>query len=163
MADDAAAALSRGFDALDPALRVALAPMLRSWVTATRDTALEQDAQTIPAAIRRALIEHVDADVLDAVRWQIDTSFVSLQRAVFGLGYAPAMTVDHVLIFRDSDAAADPMLWAHELAHVMQFRRWGIDGFVERYLADYQAVETEATEFHWRWMKETGRVPGLSE
>jgi hypothetical protein len=41
----------------------------------------------------------------------------------------------------------------------MQYRDWGVDGFAARYLADYEAVEHDAAEFRWQWMRATGRVP----
>ena len=52
------------------------------------------------------------------------------------------------------------MLWAHELAHVMQYADWGVDGFVERYLADASAVEHAANDLAWEWLQaSTGGAP----
>ena len=49
------------------------------------------------------------------------------------------------LFFRsDADARHDLKLWAHELTHVEQYRRWGLAGFAARYVADSGAVEREA-------------------
>jgi hypothetical protein len=42
-------------------------------------------------------------------------------------------------------------LWAHELAHVQQYRKWGIDGFARRYIQDYLAVEQEAEDTEARF------------
>jgi hypothetical protein len=52
-----------------------------------------------------------------------------------------------VILFQDDHAAqTDAKLWAHELTHVMQYERWGADGFARRYLENYQAVEKEAID-----------------
>jgi hypothetical protein len=41
----------------------------------------------------------------------------------------------------------------------MQFEEWGVDGFAVRYLTDYEAVESEAAEFRWQFMKKAGLIP----
>jgi len=44
----------------------------------------------------------------------------------FRFGDASAITLDDVVMFRnESDAQNNPVLWAHELAHVMQHEWWG--------------------------------------
>jgi hypothetical protein len=53
----------------------------------------------------------------------------------------------------------DPKLWAHEITHVVQYARWGVDEFAVRYLRDYQAVEKEAWDFRWQWMKDKNLIP----
>jgi hypothetical protein len=37
-------------------------------------------------------------------------------------------------------------VWAHELTHVMQFERWGVDGFADQYVRDSATVEQEAID-----------------
>ena len=81
---------------------------------------------------------------------------MSLQQGAFRLGYAPAITLDHVVVFESRAVAVnDPSLWVHELKHVMQYRDWGIEEFAARYLEDYAAVEREAAEYRWEWVKRT--------
>jgi hypothetical protein len=59
-----------------------------------------------------------------------------------------------VVVFRDAQAAAeDPVLWAHELWHVQQYREWGSDGFARRYTRDFQSVEGPAYEMGERVRK----------
>jgi hypothetical protein len=156
---EAAAAMSRGFDRLDPSIRAALAPTLIAWIGASRDEAIERGVEEIPSDVRAALEGFVASDVLDRARWRVDDSAMSLQQALFRMGYTPAMTLDDVVIFANADDAADAKLWAHEIVHVQQYRDWGIEGFAQRYLADYEGVEHEAYEFRWQWMRATGRVP----
>jgi hypothetical protein len=107
------------------------------------------------------LADYVPASVLDRVRWRLATGAeLSLRDSVLRFGDVPAMTLDHVIIFNDAEAArGDATLWAHELKHVMQFAAWGIGGFASRYLQDYEAVEFEAAEFRWQFMKQAGLIP----
>lgn len=136
-----------------------LGPALGAWILAERNAAVESGVDRIPADIREVLTGYVADDILDAVRWRVDAHQTSLYPAFFEIGATPAVTLDYVVIFESGRHAADPALWAHELYHVGQYRDWGIDGFAERYLADYEAVERDAAEFRWQWMKKTGRVP----
>lgn len=160
LAADSAAALTRGFDALDPSMREMLVPMLSGWIAASRDAAVAEGVEPIPPGIRAALSGHLPDEVLDAVRWRVDDGALSVQQSLFRLGYTPAVTLDYVIVFAShQDALENPALWAHELFHVTQYRDWGVDGFAARYIEDYAAVEHDAAEFRWRWMKATGRVP----
>jgi hypothetical protein len=145
---------------LSPIVVDSLAPLLASWITAARDAATAQGVEPIPAPIRAALAGYVPEETLERVRWRQGGSELSLPQNVIRFGHVPAMTVDDVIVFQDRRAALeDPKLWAHELRHVMQFAQWGVDGFAARYLRDYEAVEREAAEFRWQFMKETGRIP----
>jgi hypothetical protein len=40
----------------------------------------------------------------------------------------------------------------------MQYRDWGVDDFVVRYLTDYSAMEHEANEFMWQVLKAASRA-----
>ena len=55
VAGDGAAALTRGFEALDPAMREVLVPMLGSWIAASRDAAIAEGVEPLPPNIRAAL------------------------------------------------------------------------------------------------------------
>jgi hypothetical protein len=156
---ETAAALERAFDALDPAFRGALAPVLAAWIRNARNAALDHGAAEIPRDIRSALTGYVPAEILDAARWRVDDTVFSLEQSLFRLGYTQAVTLDNVIVFAKLEHVSDPELWAHELFHVMQYRDWGVDGFVERYLEDYETVEGEAAKFRWRWARAAGRVP----
>ena len=76
-------------------------------------------------------------------------------------GDITAMTLGEVIVFRDETRAReDTKLWAHELTHVMQYERWGIEGFAERYLEDSEAVEQEArdnADRYVRWSRQAIR------
>lgn len=139
-----------------------LAPLLASSLAAARDAARAEGVEPIPAAIRSALAGYVPEQVLERVRWRVGGGELSLPQNVIRFGHAEAMTLDDVIVFAERRAALeDPKLWAHELKHVMQCGEWGLAGFAARYLRDYEAVEFEAQEFRWQFMKQTGRVPAV--
>ena len=141
----------------------ALAPLLASWIAAERDAAKEQGVEPIPAAIRAALDGYVPERVLDRVRWREGASELSMPQNVIRFGHATAVTLDDVIVFQESSTALeDPKFWAHELKHVMQFEEWGLQGFATRYLSNYNAVENEATEFRWQFMKQAGLIPDVA-
>jgi hypothetical protein len=140
-----------------------LAPLLASWIAYERDAAKQQGVEPIPGPIRAALAGHVPEAILDRVRWRVGASDFSLPQNVLRFGHVPATTLDYVIVFAERRAALeDPKLWAHELKHVMQFAEWGIDGFAARYVEDYEAVEQEAVEFRWEFMRQAGLIPKVS-
>jgi hypothetical protein len=154
-----AAALKLEAAAIDPAVRALLAPAVTGWITSTRDLAIERGVTEIPRDIRALLSDSVPAEILDRVRWRVDDSMVSLQQSLFRMAYTSAVTLDDVVLFATEDDAADPALWAHEIYHVMQYSDWGVEGFVGRYLADFEAVEQEAWDFRWQWRESTAGGP----
>jgi hypothetical protein len=155
---DAAAVIRRSMDALDPSLHGWVAQLMVAWIAESRDAAVQRGVEPIPPAVREALSAYVPAEILDRVRWRVDDSTLSVQQTMFQMGYMLAVTMDQVVVFAQTDDVDNPALWAHELFHVMQYQEWGIEGFVARYLADYESVERDAWDFSWRWLELTGRV-----
>jgi len=137
-----------------------LAPLLASWIESERDAAKAQGVESIPPEIRAALAGYVPEPVLDRVRWREGASEISLPQNMIRFGHATAVTLDDVIVFEEgATALEDPRFWAHELKHVMQFEEWGVQGFATRYLSDSNAVETEANEYRWQFMKHAGLIP----
>lgn len=147
---------------MSPLIVDSLAPLFASSLVAARDAARAEGVEPIPAAIRVALTGYVPEHTLDRVRWRVGGSALSLPQNVIRFGHVDAMTLDDVIVFdKRSAALEDPKLWAHELKHVMQFAEWGVAGFSTRYLSDYEAVESEASEFRWQFMKQAGLIPAV--
>ena len=137
-----------------------LAPLLASWIESERDAAKAQGVEPIPPEIRAALEGYVPETILDRVRWREGASEISLPQSMIRFGHATAVTLDDVIVFEaGTTALEDPRFWAHELKHVMQFAEWGVEGFATRYLSDSQAVENEANEYRWQFMKQAGLIP----
>ena len=148
---------------LNPLVVQSLAPLLAMWIGSARDAAKAQGVAPIPAPIRAALEGYVPDAVLARVRWRQGMAALPVPQDMLPYGDVPAMTLDDVILFKDRQAALeDPKLWAHELKHVMQFEEWGVDGFAARYLSDYEAVEKEAAEFRWAFMKRAGLIPPVA-
>ena|SRR2546427_488492 len=63
---------------------------------------------------------------------------------LLGNSAAAAVTLGDVIFFRDTRLAADPLLWAHELTHVEQYRRLGVETFAPQYLRQAWVLENEA-------------------
>jgi hypothetical protein len=146
---------------LRPAVVQSLTPILADWIARSRNAALQEGVAEIPAAIRAALAGYVPEATLNRVRWRTrGGGEMSLQQNMFAFGDVQAITLDNVVVFSDEkEALADPKLWAHELKHVMQFGEWGIAGFATRYLRDYEAVEKDADDYRWEFMKRNGLTP----
>ncbi|HEX7237853.1 MAG TPA: DUF4157 domain-containing protein [Gammaproteobacteria bacterium] len=150
----------RAPQALSPLVVESLAPVLARWIESERDAAKAQGVEPIPAAIRASLEGYVPKAVLDRVRWREGASELSLPQNMIRFGHASAVTLDDVIVFEDNTTAVeDPKFWAHEIKHVMQFEEWGVEGFAARYLSDSQAVENEAWEYRWQFMKQAGLIP----
>jgi hypothetical protein len=141
-------------------LAVFAVEVLAGAIEESREAAVREGVAPVPRAVRAALEGYVPDTVLERSRWRVGGgNWLSLQRNLIGFGYAPAVTLDHVIVFETAADARDPKLWVHELRHVEQFMQWGVAGFAGRYVADYNALENDAAEYRWTWMKLTGRVP----
>ncbi len=157
-AADGRASLESGLAGLEPIWQGVGASTVAALIVSSRDDAVARGVERIPEPIRAEIGDYVPREVLDTVRWCAQCGgALSLQRGTFRLGIAPAITLDHVIVFAEREAAlSDPALWIHEFKHVMQFAEWGVEGFAARYVEDYSAVEHEAAEFRWEWVQRTG-------
>jgi hypothetical protein len=149
---------------LSAAVVATASSLLANWIVLSRDAALEQGVAEIPPSIRASFEGYVPDATLARVRWRAGGAWdLSLPQNAFAFQDAQAVTLDYVIVFADEDEALhDPKLWAHELKHVMQFEEWGVGGFATRYVSDNVAVESEATEYRWQFMKLRGLVPAPS-
>ncbi len=127
-------------------MRGLAAELLAQWITISRQENLAAGTQPMPPHVVEALAGYFPLALLHSVRFRAgQITNLSLPALAFQYGDAAAVTLDDVVVFnREADAQTDLKLWAHELTHVMQYRRWGIDGFAARYVADSNGVEREA-------------------
>jgi hypothetical protein len=85
--------------------------------------------------------------VLERARYATDWDTAAaglLPHVLLGNGVVQAVTLGDVILFRDTRLAGDPLLWAHELTHVEQYRRLGVKTFALRYLQQAGVLEQEA-------------------
>jgi hypothetical protein len=109
----------------------------------------EASAQPIPYHVRQQLAPYISASTLGRVRYSSDWGAAvngTLQQFALGNNHAAAITLDNIVVFRDGRLAGDLALWVHELAHVEQYSRMGIDGFANRYTQAHWTLENEATD-----------------
>lgn len=128
-------------------LGTVLGPTLTTAIRQGRDQVYPR-GQGIPASIQHTLAPFFSRALLQKVRysteWQDTTAEGALYTLLLGTG-ADAVTLGDVIIFRDAQRAADPVLWAHELTHVEQYDRLGMAGFATEYLQRGWLLEEEAT------------------
>jgi hypothetical protein len=142
------------------AMAETLAPWLADWIVQSRDAAIAQGVQEMPTAVRALFSGYVPDEILDKVRWRAGgAGEFTVQQRVFQIEDTPAVTLDYVIVFNNEELADDPKLWAHEIRHVMQYADWGVNEFALRYLQDHSAIENDAVEFRWQWMKAKGLTP----
>ena len=117
-------------------------------IDSARQQAIADGVRAMPPGVYRALLGYFPAALLQRARYAVGgTRRLSLPMLAFSYGDALAMTLGDVILFKTARAADNDLkLWAHELTHVMQYQRWGIEGFAERYVRDSAAVEREAID-----------------
>lgn len=135
------------------------ATLLAPWIAETSGS-LAATAKPVPGQIEAQLRPFFEGPALEGVRYHVGWPGEPLRTAFRATG-TRAVTLDRVIIFRDPDVAADPVIWAHELAHVRQFELWGVSGFMRRYLRDHEGVEAQAWQVaidYKMWALQTGRL-----
>lgn len=114
-----------------------------------RDLAL-QEAKPIPLEVQIKLAPFFPANLLDKVRYSIALNPLvrsALRELIETDRYSLAFTLDYVIVFADEGGVDDLWLWAHELTHVQQYARWGVESFARFYIDNHRQVEKEAHEY----------------
>jgi hypothetical protein len=131
--------------ALETGLHIAAAALANALVQ-SRDAAWAAGTSPMPPHIREALLAWYPASLLDSIEYRTGIAEDStLQSLSIRYGEASAIALIDTIIFADTrDAETNLALWAHEVKHIEQVRRWGVMGFAQRYVRDHRAVEDEA-------------------
>ncbi|WP_428483159.1 eCIS core domain-containing protein [Rhodopila sp.] len=139
---------------LPPALIDYIAIVLARLIEVARQQAIADGVRPIPSAVYRSLLGYFPPALLRKTRFASGKAeALTLPALAFSYGDAIALTLGEVVLFKSERLAqSDLQLWAHELTHLMQYQRWGIDGFAERYARDSAAVEREAIDNANRFM-----------
>jgi hypothetical protein len=139
---------ARARPAIPPSLLDQAAKLLAELIQSARESAIGAGVKPVPPQIHRALLGFFPDAILRKTRYTAGHSdTITLPGLALTYGHADAVTLGDVIMFRDDHAArTDAKLWAHEMTHVMQYERWGTEGFAKRYLQDYDAVEQEARD-----------------
>lgn len=120
-------------------------PALAAAIRLARAEALRSGVRPLPRHLKQELRRHYTSKVLNTARWMVAPPRSRLGRLLARWPVREgAVTLGEVIVFKSSRAASDPRLVAHELAHVDQYRRLGIDGFANSYAANRAKMEEEA-------------------
>jgi hypothetical protein len=147
-----------------PGLLNYAASALGALIDDARQQAIADGVRPGPPGVYRSLLGYFPAALLQKCRFATGSSrTLTLPALAFSYGDATAITLGDVVLFKNGHVAeTDLKVWAHELTHVMQYQRWGIDGFAERYVRDSGAVEREAVDNADRfiaWLPRRGLAP----
>lgn len=122
-------------------LQIVAAPLAAA-VRAARERHASK-AQPLPADVRSALQGRFPPDVLDRARFSVGRVEITLPNFIGkGVRYQDseyAVTVDDIIVFKSSPPSFSdsPHWWAHEIAHVEQYKHWGVEKFAFEYLRDF--------------------------
>jgi hypothetical protein len=139
---------ARADPVVPPSLLEHGARLLADLIHSARETAIANGVKPVPTQIHSALLGFFPDTLLRKVRFSSGhADAITIPGLAMTYGHIDALTLVDVIMFHDDHAAhTDAKLWAHELTHVMQYERWGVEGFAKHYLRDYEAVEREARD-----------------
>lgn len=121
-------------------------PVLAQAIRHAEAQASRAGARPIPAPMIDILSPYFDGELLRSVRWTIGTGRVDLGTFLTEQYMDEgAVALNRQVVFSSERLTENVWIWAHELAHVEQYRRKGVNGFAAAYIADWQAIEREAT------------------
>ncbi|MBN8874504.1 MAG: DUF4157 domain-containing protein [Rhodospirillales bacterium] len=129
-------------------------------IEAAREQAIADGVRPIPPTVYRGLLGFFPAALLQRARFGAGGRPILLPAVPLRYGDPAAVTLGDVILFRDERSAGDLDLWAHGLTHMMQVQRWGLHGYVTRYVADSMALEQEANDNAARFAEWRGRRIG---
>ncbi len=133
---------------IPPSLLDYAASALTDLIDSTRQQTIADGVRPIPSVIGRSLLGYFPAALLQKCRFATGTvATLTLPGLRFTYGDVTAVTLGDIVLFKlERSAETDLRLWAHELTHVVQFQRWGVDGFADHYVRDRAALEREAND-----------------
>ena len=122
-------------------------PVLAQAIRHAEAQASRAGARPVPEPMARILAPYFAPDLLKSVRWTIGTGRVDLGTLLTEKYMDEgAVALNRQVVFSSERLTRNVWIWAHELAHVEQYRRMGINRFAAAYITDWQAIEREATD-----------------
>ena len=108
--------------------------------------ALREEVRPVPDELHEHLARHYGRKLVGSIRWTVRGRRLELGSLLTAWVLEEgAVTLDRVIVFDNEALAGNLWLWAHEMAHVEQYQRLGVERFAAAYLADWQGMEAEAT------------------
>ncbi|MBW3618172.1 MAG: DUF4157 domain-containing protein [Proteobacteria bacterium] len=116
--------------------------------------ALRAGTKPVPDRLKRQFRKHFDEAVLDEALWTVAEPETRLGRILARWPVKEgAVTLGNVIVFKTENASRNRSLFAHELAHVEQYRELGIGEFASRYAANPEPIEAAARKKSRRVMR----------
>ncbi len=110
-----------------------------------RAEALRSGVEPVPPELKRAFKKHYPEAVLKEARWTVAAEGSRLGRVLARWPVQEgAVTLGVVIVFKTRSGVKNRRLFAHELVHVDQYRKLGINAFAQRYAANPEPIEEEA-------------------
>ncbi|MDP9414959.1 MAG: DUF4157 domain-containing protein [Pseudomonadota bacterium] len=110
-----------------------------------RIEAMRSGTQPVPDRLKRRFRKHYPDDVLDEARWTVAEPGSRLARVLARWPVREgAVTLGNVIVFKTEGASKNHGLFAHELVHVGQYEKLGINEFARRYAENPAPIEEEA-------------------
>lgn len=127
---------------------IAASRALERAILYSRSSARGTGTQPVPPAFREAFADYFPHHVLSNTRWALNNRNIDLGTAVQAWYGRPggAVTLKDTIVFSTRNAASTPLLWAHELTHVMQYEELGVEQFTRIYVSNPELLERQARE-----------------
>lgn len=110
-----------------------------------RAEAMRGSLKKVPSRMKQAFRAHYPDEVLDEARWTVAEPGTRLARVLARWPVKEgAVTLGNVIVFKTERGSKNHSLFAHELEHVDQYRKLGIEGFARRYAEKPEPIEAEA-------------------
>ncbi len=132
---------------IEKAAEIAAGVVYETGISQSRQALIDSKVNPIPENIKNLLKPYFSSGLLDRVRYRVGAANVNwslVDFAAFHWNDAHAITFGEIIAFKNNSLLNDVGLWAHELAHVEQYYRVGIDGFAQLYTFQAGLIEEGA-------------------
>jgi hypothetical protein len=115
------------------------------------------EAKPLPPNIKEALLEYFPRHILDKAKYCIGDiqitlpNFIGQGQKLFG-DASFAVTVDDIIVFNVTPPLYPTDIrqwkwWIHEITHIQQYSKLGVEGFAFRYVLNHGSIENEAINY----------------
>jgi len=132
-------------------LQVTAAPLAGA-IRAAREKHLAR-AKPIPQDVKQELNGFFSTAILNRAKYTVGKVDITLPNFIGNgakfMGNDYAVVVDDIIVFNDTPPSfsESPFWWTHEVAHIDQYHRWGVESFAFRYIRDLgSSIEAEADQ-----------------
>jgi hypothetical protein len=107
-------------------------------------------AKPLPQEVQSLLATTFDPRIISKARFVVDDFGGNVPALINKLqetlGNTHAVCVDNIIVFSRQPDPSDAFFWGHEVQHVVQYDKLGIEGFAGKYATSWKEMEDEADE-----------------